>query len=161
MERKHLYTKIFKIHSESTEQMYIGATVDNLQSRLYKYRYSSKHLSNTQLKRLHPAFYVIKNADAKIDLIKEVQCDTKRELERQIKDAVDEETKNCGTKPKALQKEPAVRKESYYKRNRANILQNRRITYRKNKHDRIERQKKELKIRLKKVRLNFYSLNEV
>ena len=66
-------TKIYKIWSPNTEQVYIGATVQSLSMRMAEHR---KPSNNTRSK------IIIDLGDAKIELIEEFPCNNKMESDK-------------------------------------------------------------------------------
>jgi hypothetical protein len=78
---KYHTSKIYKISSPQTDKFYIGSTTQKLnirlQSHISKYkRYLEKKNTYTT------SFEVVKFNDAIIELIKDVKCENKKELER-------------------------------------------------------------------------------
>ena len=67
-------TKIYKIWSPQTEQIYIGATVQSLSKRMAEHR---KPLSTTSSSKI-----IINLGDAKIELIEEFPCNNKMESDK-------------------------------------------------------------------------------
>ena len=72
-------TKIYKIWSPNTEQVYIGATVQSLSMRMAEHR---KPSNNTRSK------IIIDLGDAKIELLKEFPCNNKMESDKKEGDYI-------------------------------------------------------------------------
>ena len=67
-------TKIYKIWSPNTEQVYIGATVQSLSMRMTEHRKPSSSTSSSKI--------IINLGDAKIELLEEFPCNNKMESDK-------------------------------------------------------------------------------
>tara|TARA_R110000824_G_C14851146_1_gene640120 strand:+ start:25 stop:588 length:564 start_codon:yes stop_codon:yes gene_type:complete len=67
-------TKIYKIWSPNTEQVYIGATVQSLSMRMAEHRKPTSTTSSSKI--------IIGLGDAKIELIEEFPCNNKMESDK-------------------------------------------------------------------------------
>lgn len=81
MDNKYNKSKIYKIIADTTDDIYIGSTVEPLSSRMSKHRCLAKKYSNGTHKNRCTSYDIINNhPTAKIILLEEFPCETKEQL---------------------------------------------------------------------------------
>ena len=129
-------TKIYKIWSPNTEQVYIGATVQSLSMRMAEHR---KISNNTRSK------IIIDLGDAKIEVLEEFPCNNKMESDRKEGEYI--RSLNCvnkniaGRTPKEWNKDNPEYKKEYMQQNKE-YFNKKRQEYRKNNVEKVKEQKK-------------------
>ena len=78
---KYHTSKIYKISSPQCEKFYIGSTTQTLNRRLAGHKSHYKHYIEG-LYRYISSFEIVKFEDVIIELIKDVKCESKKELDR-------------------------------------------------------------------------------
>lgn len=76
-------TKIYKIWSFFTDEIYIGATTQPLHKILYGHKRDYKKFLNGK-KQYISSFEIIKSGSAKIELIDKIKCEDKEELNKAV-----------------------------------------------------------------------------
>ena len=117
--------KIYKITSNHCELPYIGSTTDTLEYRLdaHRRRYR-KWINNGKLRtagQYCSSAEILKYDDAKIELIENYPCNSKKEL-REYEGTFQEIGVNCVNLKKAGRKWSDWHKNVYYKKNKERIL---------------------------------------
>jgi len=79
---KYHTSKIYKISSSQCEKFYIGSTTQILKRRLAGHKSHYKHYIEKGFGRCITSFEIVKFDDCIIELIKNVKCENKKELER-------------------------------------------------------------------------------
>jgi len=78
---KYHTSKIYKISSLQCDKFYIGSTIETLKKRLSKHKADYKRYIKGN-KRYMTSFDIVKFDDAIIQLIKDVKCENRKELDR-------------------------------------------------------------------------------
>jgi hypothetical protein len=78
---KYHTSKIYKISSPQSEKFYIGSTIQTLEARLRCHKSAYKRYIEKKLGYCLTSFNVVKFDDCIIELIKDVKCENKKELE--------------------------------------------------------------------------------
>jgi predicted GIY-YIG superfamily endonuclease len=88
-------SKIYKITSSKTDKIYIGVTTKSLETRMKQHlQHYERFIKNDLPTDFISSFQVIKNGDAKIELIEMFPCKSKFELEDREKYLINH-TENC------------------------------------------------------------------
>jgi hypothetical protein len=83
MSPNYANSKIYRIFSLSNNLIYIGSTTQTLEARLAKHVIDYYcYIKNSKKYSYYSSFKVIEGGDYKIELIEEIKCANKRELER-------------------------------------------------------------------------------
>jgi len=75
-------SKIYRISSPQCEKFYIGSTTTKLKARLLKHKSHYKIYLEKGIGSYLTSFEVVKFDDCIIELIKDVKCESRKELER-------------------------------------------------------------------------------
>jgi hypothetical protein len=87
---KYHTSKIYRIISPQCEKFYIGSTTETLNRRLSKHKATYKRYLEKGLGSCMTSFEVVKFDDVIIEIIKDVNCDSKKELEKIEGDCIKE-----------------------------------------------------------------------
>lgn len=79
---KYHTSKIYKISSPQCDKFYIGSTIKTLKARLSKHKADYKIYLEKGIGSCMTSFEIVKFDDCIIELIKDVNCESKKELER-------------------------------------------------------------------------------
>jgi hypothetical protein len=79
---KYHTSKIYKISSPKCDKFYIGSTTQTLNRRLIKHKSDYKRYIEKGIGRYMTSFEVVKFDDAIIELIKDVNCNSRKDLEK-------------------------------------------------------------------------------
>lgn len=80
-ENKYVRSKIYKIMADTTDEIYIGSTVQPLYQRFSVHKtYATKYLNGTYKNRCTSYDIINNHPTAKIILLEEFPCDTKEQL---------------------------------------------------------------------------------
>jgi len=79
---KYHTSKIYKISSPRCDKFYIGSTTQTLKERLSKHKANYKIYINKGIGSCFTSFEIVKFDDCIIQLIKDVKCENRKELER-------------------------------------------------------------------------------
>jgi hypothetical protein len=79
---KYHTSKIYKISSPQCEKFYIGSTIKTLNRRLTQHKTSYKRYIEKGVGSCFTSFEVVKFDDAIIELIKDVKCENRKELDK-------------------------------------------------------------------------------
>jgi hypothetical protein len=79
---KYHTSKIYKISSSQIDKFYIGSTIKTLKARLSKHKADYKIYLEKGIGNCMTSFEIVKFEDAKIELIKEIKCENRKELDR-------------------------------------------------------------------------------
>lgn len=72
--------RIYKIYSNETSKVYIGSTKQPISVRLSKHRHDYHRFTNLSKYHYVSSFELMKYPDAKIELLEEIEYDTKKQL---------------------------------------------------------------------------------
>ncbi len=101
MTNKYHDSKIYKIISDQTDNIYIGSTTQSLSNRMAGHRKQMVLYKNNQ-KNYCGSFEILQYADARIVLIEKVKCESKEEL-RKLEEECRQKNKDiCTNKYKAF-----------------------------------------------------------
>jgi hypothetical protein len=78
---KYHTSKIYKITSSQCDKFYIGSTTQTLITRLKRHKSAYKRYITKNLGYCLTSFNIVKYDDAIIELIKDVKCNNKKQLE--------------------------------------------------------------------------------
>ncbi|NBW23110.1 MAG: hypothetical protein EBR82_85715 [Caulobacteraceae bacterium] len=87
---KYHTSKIYRISSPQCEKFYIGSTTQTLKERLRHHKLDYKRYIEKGNERYLTSFEVVKFDDAIIELIKNVNCENRKELDRIEGDCIKE-----------------------------------------------------------------------
>ena len=79
---KYHTSKIYKISSPQCEKFYIGSTTETLNRRLSKHKSHYKRYIEKGVGSRFTSFEVVKFDDAIIELIKDVKCESRKDLDK-------------------------------------------------------------------------------
>lgn len=79
---KYHNSKIYKLVSSQTDKFYIGSTTRELCKRKAEHKYEYKKYLENNNNTYITSYEIMKFEDAKIELIKEVKCENRKELEK-------------------------------------------------------------------------------
>lgn len=131
---KYQHAKIYKIVSPSTGLVYVGSTAQSLSKRMKEHRKCYKYWVKNKT-NYTTSYKVLECGDAKILLIKDYPCNSKKELEKEE----GEEMKKIDCVNTVVAGRSG---KEYYKDNREKILKDRK-EYHKNNREKILKDKKE------------------
>ena len=83
-------SKIYRISSPQCDKFYIGSTTQTIKARLSKHKAAYKRYLEKGLGKYLTSFEVVKFDDAIIELIKNVKCENRKELEKVEGDCIKE-----------------------------------------------------------------------
>lgn len=112
MDNKFQNGKIYKITSPHTDKCYIGSTTESLEYRLKRHTW---HFKGDGLKGKMSSIEIIKCGDAKIELIKDFPCNSKRELEQEEAKYILLDRGNCVNKNLSYHLKKDIDREYYLK----------------------------------------------
>ena len=79
---KYHTSKIYKISSSQCDKFYIGSTIQTLKERLQLHKIAYKRYIKNKIKYYMSSFDIVKFDDTIIELVKDVKCENKKELDR-------------------------------------------------------------------------------
>lgn len=123
MDNKFQNGKIYKITSPHTDKCYIGSTTESLTRRLNTHFIRYKNDATT--KRKISSIEIIKCGDAKIELIKDFPCNSKRELEQEETKYILLDRDNCVNKNLPCKLEQKIYRREYKLKNIEKIKEQR------------------------------------
>jgi hypothetical protein len=87
---KYHSSKIYKISSSHSDKFYIGSTIQPIKTRLIGHKSAYKIYIEKDMGAYISSFDIVKFEDAKIELIKEIKCENRKELDRIEGDCIKE-----------------------------------------------------------------------
>ena len=136
--------KIYRIVSDKTDQVYIGSTVKTLERRF------SGHKSDFKRGEYCTSAELLKLGDARIELIRDFPCNSKRELAKGEDDYITGCCKvvNCNRASRTRAEyrtdnkaEIAEQRKQYHQANRAEIIEQMKANYEANRQQVLEKKK--------------------
>jgi hypothetical protein len=125
---KYHTSKIYKISSPQCEKFYIGSTTNTINIRLSEHKSNYKRYIKNEIGGYLTSFEVVKFDDCIIELIKDVKCENRKELERVEGDCIKEHH------DRILNKYVAGRTDiEYYEANKINLTKYKKEYYEANK----------------------------
>lgn len=127
--------KIYKLINDDSDIIYIGSTTQKLHERLSQHKYFYNKNKNSNKNYTSMELFRISN-NVRIELIEEIICTSKKELEKKEKEYIIKYFNIC------VNKKIPTRTDSEYYRDNAERIKEKDKNYRENNKDKIRIKKK-------------------
>ena len=133
MENKYVNGKIYKLVDNTTGDIYVGSTIQELNERLRGHNLNYKKFLNNKYHYVS-SFKILENNDYHIELLEDYPCNSKKELETKEREHI--ENIEC-----INNNIPTRTKKEYYEENKEKIKEQRK-KYREENKEKIKNQRK-------------------